>query len=139
MGKFKAQYDQCEELYVIQGKTLAQIQIETEVSQPTLSKWKTNGEWDKKRGESLIDRQSLSELLEEITLKLAKNIVKDLKEGGFDSQKVFALNQAIKAKSTNTTAERPMDSKEEKEGGVSKSVADIFRDVLRGGVKSAEA
>lgn len=137
MGKFEEHHDICEELFITQGKTLAQIQAETQVSQMTLKKWKDSGEWEKKKTEYTENNQTLKSILEEIKLKLANEVLKQLKAGNIDAQKLYALSRMISATSGKKFSdETPEESKESpsKEKGLSQDMAEEIRNILRGGI-----
>ncbi len=75
MSKFQDFYDEAERLSVKEGKSQREISQFLGVSEKTLSRWSSDGEWMKKRREYLVStRTGPAEKLKKTLLELLENI-----------------------------------------------------------------
>ncbi len=95
MSKFEEFYDVCQQLY-LEGKTQAAIQQETGVSQTTLLKWKTDGEWEKKRTEYIKQNETFKEKLNRLKKTLVDEVQRQLDAGNINTQALHALANLAK-------------------------------------------
>lgn len=110
MSKFEEFYDPCQRLF-LDGKTLAQIQQETGVSQVTLSKWKADG-WEKNRAEYLKQKETFIEKLNRLKSSLVDELQRKLDLGEIDTQALHALaNLAKPGPITSPAVEDKSDAK----------------------------
>lgn len=88
VGKKEIYFDICEELYVVQGKSLADIARTGDdyPSDRTLGTWRDEGEWDRKRGDFLKQNESLSSKLAKL-----KHVLVDEALSSKNPQTVYAL------------------------------------------------
>ena len=82
-------------LYVEQGMTLADVGKSLKVSPTTLVAWKKDGDWEADRRVFLVEQQSLSELLRQITRRVAEHVRDELNQGICDPQRIHALRSAL--------------------------------------------
>lgn len=74
MGKSEQYYQDAEELYVRQLKSVPQIARILPVSQTTLYKWSEEGEWERKRRDYLKGPKGALELAEELLADMLKKL-----------------------------------------------------------------
>jgi transposase-like protein len=92
VGKFELYGDEAKCLYVEQSKTLEEISQILDVSIPTLSKWKINGEWDKARQEHRRRKLSTEDRLKKI-LEDKLTELESKKSADIDSKEIDQISK----------------------------------------------
>jgi len=112
MGKMAAYYEEAQRLFVQEGKTLSEIaQILKDVSERTLARWSSEGEWMRKRKEYLRSEEHFSQILQELKYKLAVAALSDP-----NPQTIYALCRVIAVLKPSAAVELRQLEKEEAEG-----------------------
>lgn len=90
MGKKAALFEEAKRLYVQEGKTLAAIFEQLNVSQQTLVKWKQEGDWETWRMNYIRSEEHLDQVLNELKKKLALKALEDPQP-----QNIYALCRIV--------------------------------------------
>ena len=81
MSKIREYYDECERLYVREGKTQREIAELFNISEKTISKWSRMGEWARKRKEYLTSSRT------GVAEKLRERLYRLIEEEAIDARK----------------------------------------------------
>lgn len=90
MGKKAALFEEAKRLYVQEGKTLAAISEQLQVSQQSLVKWKQEGEWETWRTQYVRSEEHFDGVLNELKKKLAMKALEDPQP-----QNIYALCRIV--------------------------------------------
>jgi transposase len=136
MGKRAALFEEAKRLYVQEGKTLAAIAEQIQVSQQTLVKWKAEGEWESWRAKYIKSEEHFSDVLNELKKKLVLKALEDPAP-----QNVYALCRIVAVLKPSAAVElRKIEEEEKKKSSPEdmKRALDMTLEELFGIKKDAE-
>ncbi len=96
MAKKQLYFGDAERLYVIERMTIKEIALSLDISEKTARLWKEEGDWEAKRRQYLLSKESFHEELYEFARKLMRGIKEDMEAGNkVDAGRLYTLTRML--------------------------------------------
>ena len=133
MTNKKYLFNEAENLYVNQLKTVETIARELNLCRKTVMLWKESGDWDRKKLELHKARMTIHEKMYKFAQKLLNDIIADIDAGNkVDASRMYTFNKLIasfdKAKAYEDIVYKP--KKPEQKGLTPDVIAKIEQEIL---------